>query len=81
MRYHKAMRMRTGAVLGFAVGYYLGARAGRERYEELRRILDTLPLGPVVAKGQALAELAIERFRRSDDVRNVVPFPPAANDA
>jgi hypothetical protein len=29
------MRLRLGFVLGFASGYYLGARAGRERYEQI----------------------------------------------
>lgn len=34
------MRFRTGVIIGLAVGYYLGARAGRERYEELEAYLD-----------------------------------------
>ena len=75
------MRFRTGAVVGFAVGYYLGARAGRERYEQLRRVLDALPLGQVVAKTQAVAELAVERVRSSDDEHTVVPIRPASNGA
>jgi hypothetical protein len=32
------MRQRLGIAVGFAAGYVLGARAGRERYEELRRL-------------------------------------------
>ena len=60
------MRFRTGAIAGFAVGYYLGARAGRERYEQLRRVLGALPLGPAVEKAQALVELALERVRTDD---------------
>lgn len=28
-------------VLGFALGYVLGAKAGRERYEEIRRLYDS----------------------------------------
>ncbi len=31
------MRFRTGMVVGAAVGYVLGARAGRERYEQIKR--------------------------------------------
>jgi hypothetical protein len=73
------MRLRTGTVAGFVVGYYLGARAGRERYEEIREFLDALPLGRLVAKAQAVAELALERARPSDEPPNVVPFPPASN--
>lgn len=34
------MRFRTGAVIGFGVGYYYGAKAGRERYRELEAYLE-----------------------------------------
>ena len=34
------MRFRLGVVTGFGAGYYLGAKAGRERYEQLNRLLD-----------------------------------------
>jgi hypothetical protein len=36
------MRFRLGWVTGFAVGYYLGAKAGRQRYEQLNRLLHKL---------------------------------------
>ena len=36
------MRFRLGLGTGFAVGYYLGARAGRERYEEINRTIDRI---------------------------------------
>jgi len=29
------MRFRLGLLLGFALGYILGAKAGRERYEQI----------------------------------------------
>jgi hypothetical protein len=73
------MRVRTGTVVAFAVGYYLGARAGRERYEQLRRALDAFPLGQLVEKGQAVAELAIERVRRSAAAPDIVPVRAASN--
>jgi len=31
------MRFRTGLIVGAATGYVLGTKAGRERYEQLRR--------------------------------------------
>jgi hypothetical protein len=34
------MRFRAGLVVGFAVGYYLGAKAGRERYDQIEQWLD-----------------------------------------
>lgn len=32
------MRVRFGLVIGFAIGYVLGTKAGRERYEQLSRL-------------------------------------------
>ncbi len=71
------MRFRTGAIAGFAVGYYLGSRAGRERYEQLRRALEAVPFGLAMEKGQAVVELAVERMRRHDD--KVTESSPAAS--
>jgi hypothetical protein len=36
------MRFRLGLVTGFAAGYYLGAKAGRQRYEQINRQLGRL---------------------------------------
>ena len=66
------MKFRVGLAIGFGVGYYLGARAGRERYEEIRDVLNDLPLGAAIEKAQALLELAAERIRPTGD--NVVPL-------
>jgi hypothetical protein len=33
------MGFRLGVIVGFGAGYYLGARAGRERYEDINRLL------------------------------------------
>lgn len=32
------MRLRLGLIIGFALGYVLGTKAGRERYEQLVRL-------------------------------------------
>jgi hypothetical protein len=67
------MRFRLGAALGFGVGYYLGARAGRERYEQLRRLIARTPF----AKVQAAVELGRERLRvQSEPMDAVVPPSP-----
>ena len=34
------MRFRLGVTVGFGVGYYLGAKAGRERYEQLHTCVE-----------------------------------------
>jgi hypothetical protein len=56
----RAVRFRTAAIVGFAAGYYFGAKAGRERYEQLRRLIERI--GPV-RKVQAAVELGRERLR------------------
>ncbi len=33
------MRFRLGLLVGFGSGYYLGSRAGRERYEQINRTI------------------------------------------
>lgn len=62
--YEGRVRSRTGLLIGFAAGYYFGSRAGRERYEQIRRVLDTVPVGAVSDKARALGSLALERLRQ-----------------
>jgi hypothetical protein len=50
------MRFRLGMVTGFATGYYLGARAGRQRYDQINRSLAKL-------KRSETFEVATERAR------------------
>jgi hypothetical protein len=33
------MTFKTGLIIGLAVGYYYGAKAGRERYDQIERVL------------------------------------------
>jgi hypothetical protein len=44
------MRFRTGLLVGGAVGYVLGARAGRERYEQIKRWAVETRKHPAVAQ-------------------------------
>lgn len=60
------MKLRIGLVLGFGVGYYLGARAGRARYEQMRRRLERLRDSRVFDRLQAAVELGVERLRPED---------------
>ena len=61
------MRMRLGLVVGFGAGYYLGAKAGRERYEELNRLLDKVRRSEAyetaTEKAKAAVDLGVERVR------------------
>ena len=40
------MRGRRALLMGFGAGYVLGAKAGHERYEQLRRLYDNLVSSP-----------------------------------
>jgi len=40
------MGFKTGMIIGFGVGYVLGTKAGRERYEELRQSWQELTGNP-----------------------------------
>lgn len=40
------MRGRLGFFVGFGAGYVLGAKAGKERYEQLRRLYENLQDSP-----------------------------------
>jgi hypothetical protein len=44
------MRFRAGLVVGAALGYVLGARAGRERYEQIKRAAGKARKHPAVAQ-------------------------------
>jgi hypothetical protein len=63
-------------VVGFAIGYYLGAKAGHERYEQLRSLLERA--GPV-SKVRAAVELGRERLREAaePDPLDSVVTPPS----
>lgn len=44
------MRFRAGLIIGGAVGYVLGARAGRERYEQIVRATRNMRGHPAVSQ-------------------------------
>lgn len=66
-RYNANMRFRVGLIAGLAVGYYLGTKAGRERYEQIRRWIDDARQSRPVEKAQAAVELGLERVRQQSE--------------
>ncbi|MBI2168941.1 MAG: hypothetical protein HYU28_05510 [Actinobacteria bacterium] len=60
-----SIRFRLGLVVGFCAGYYLGARAGEERYKQIRRTLDRVRGSELVDKAKAAVDLGIERVREA----------------
>ncbi|NNF63544.1 MAG: YtxH domain-containing protein [Acidimicrobiia bacterium] len=63
------MKFRTGLVLGLGVGYVLGAKAGRQRYEQLKSGFDKVMENPqvqqIAEKGKDIAESSTEQARKT----------------
>lgn len=61
------MRFRLGVLVGFGAGYYFGARAGRERYEQLNRWIDRTrnseAYETAAEKARAVVDLTVERAK------------------
>ena len=79
------MGFKTGLVVGGAVGYVLGAKAGKERYDQIRELFGRAMSNPrvqsVTDKGKAAVDQATDRVRggveetlhtASEKVRDVV---------
>jgi hypothetical protein len=73
------MGFKTGLMVGLGVGYVLGTKAGRERYEELKASWDNFMGNPsvqtVVNKGKEVVETGKQRGlqaveKASDDVKD-----------
>jgi len=54
------MGFKTGLFVGAAVGYYLGARAGRQRYEQLDRYLSTFRESDAVRQARDAARNLVD---------------------
>ena len=60
------MRFKTGLLLGFGAGYVLGARAGRERYEQIRQGWERFSGSPTVQRtAERTKEVAEEQAKRT----------------
>lgn len=61
------MRFKMGLLLGFAGGYFLGTKAGRERYDQIMKMADKIGQSEPATKARAQAtrmvEEATQRFR------------------
>ena len=73
------MGFKSGLLVGFGVGYVLGSKAGRERYEELKASWNQFVGNPsvqtVVTKGKEVVETGKERGlkaveKASDNVKD-----------
>ena len=68
------MRFRLGFASGFATGYFLGAKAGRQRYEEIKRTLDKVRSSEVyetaTTKAKAVVDEGVDKARELVDRRS-----------
>jgi hypothetical protein len=63
------MSFKAGFIVGAAVGYVLGAKAGRERYGQIMdafgRVSEDERVQTITAKGKAVVDLAAERVKET----------------
>lgn len=71
----KAIRLRTAVAAGFAVGYYLGAKAGRERYAQLRKAINSLFSNPLAH------QLRVRLHTSKEQPSEPHPVPPGTDRA
>ena len=68
------MKFKLGLIFGFAVGYYFGAMAGRERYQQLNRMLRKArrsdAFETAVDKTKAVVDLGVERAKDAIEHHN-----------
>jgi hypothetical protein len=58
------MGFKAGLLVGFGVGYVLGSKAGRERYEEIRRAWNGFRGSPTVQRAVSTSVEAAETGAR-----------------
>jgi membrane protein DedA with SNARE-associated domain len=64
------MGFKTGALVGLAVGYYLGAKAGRERYEQINAWIQQARDSDAVTAATNRAREVLDDADLTDSARN-----------
>ncbi|MGC5011398.1 YtxH domain-containing protein [Streptosporangium sp. DT93] len=79
------MRYRMMFCVGFAAGYVLGSRAGRERYEQIKQLAQRVSENPSVQETAGLVgakvtkATGVAKDKVSDVAKNRLPFLKSAN--
>ncbi|MDQ2825836.1 MAG: hypothetical protein M3Y04_02530 [Actinomycetota bacterium] len=67
------MRFRLGMITGFAAGYYMGTKAGRQRYDQINRGLTRLrrsdTFETATDRAKTLVEDGVDKARALVDAR------------
>ncbi|HVM10142.1 MAG TPA: hypothetical protein VM345_16880 [Acidimicrobiales bacterium] len=75
------MKFRLGVLIGFGAGYYLGAMAGRERYEQMNKMIKKVKRSDAFEeaadKAKAAVDLGVERAK--DIVDSKTSSTPSTN--
>jgi hypothetical protein len=74
------MRYKLTFVTGFAVGYTLGAKAGRERYEQISRVLSGLSENPAVQSAAGVLQAQASQLVGNAKQAVVDKLPGGASD-
>ena len=74
---NRIMKFRLGLIIGLAIGFLAGARAGRERYEQIVAAYKSLRSNERVREATALAERST-RSTRTATGRGLVSVAEAA---
>lgn len=61
--FNGAMRFRTGVIVGLALGYYYGTKAGHERHEQIEKALEGFRHSRAYRELRAAALLALDEGR------------------
>ena len=59
------MKFRTGLIVGLGVGFVLGSKAGRERYDQMKTALDSVRSNGTVQRATAVADRSTVKIRRA----------------
>lgn len=75
------MRLRFGFITGLVVGYYFGAMAGRERYEQLNRLISKVRRADAthIAAGKARSVVDTGIHKATDEVKHRLHHNGQAN--
>jgi hypothetical protein len=59
------MRMKFGLVIGFAIGYLMGTKAGRYRYDQIMKVLGKMGQSEPAQKARAEAMKLVDEAKQS----------------
>jgi gas vesicle protein len=71
------VKFRHGLIVGLAAGYVLGAKAGRQRYDQIRKVTETVasvpPVRQLIDETKELADAGTTKAREivSDQLQSV----------